>query len=423
MLTYVIESFLFIFTVVYEHLSLPVAHDDIIRSQSEFKNFFEIIKYYWNYNGRITTDSLAEVWAHHRNVWVVVDCLAYFALIILILKIFEKFSPAFLGLTYLLVLIFPFHYWESAGYVSTTTNYLYSTVCFLGIIACTKNLENEGKKFLKCFLTMLCIGYIAFSNQFIIGTVLFLLYLIVYQLWANKKTVKQILMYIWLELFVIFMFGVMWFSPGYQARMNGTDEMMYWLPQYQKWSLMKKIVEGYTTTVANIVYKDNSFLIILCIAVLLLGIYSQKNLIIKIISAVPALCIALLKIKGYSNFIIYYKYAGTKPDIKVNIDSLKSIVALTVPIIIFCAVIVSLFFLIIDTWTRYLVICLLIIGAISREMMGFTATIYASDFRTFTLFFFCIIITILCVVNELLKNKKDNLAVTIEMLALICWLM
>ena len=103
MLTYVIESFLFIFTVVYEHLSLPVAHDDIIRSQSEFKNFFEIIKYYWNYNGRITTDSLAEVWAHHRNVWVVVDCLAYFALIILILKIFEKFSPAFLGLTYLLV--------------------------------------------------------------------------------------------------------------------------------------------------------------------------------------------------------------------------------------------------------------------------------------------------------------------------------
>lgn len=111
-------------------------------------------------------------------------------------------------------------------------------------------------------------------------------------------------------------------------------------------------------------------MIILCIAVLLLGIYSQKNLIIKIISAVPALCMALLKIKGYSNFIIYYKYAGTKPDIKVNIDSLKSIVALTVPIIIFCAVIVSLFFLIIDTWTRYLVICLLIIGAISREMMG-----------------------------------------------------
>lgn len=22
----------------------------------------------------------------------------------------------------------------------------------------------------------------------------------------------------------VFMFGVMWFSPGYQARMNGTDE-------------------------------------------------------------------------------------------------------------------------------------------------------------------------------------------------------
>lgn len=130
MLAYVAESFVFIFMVIYEHLFLPVVHDDIGRSQSDFKNFFEIVKCYWNFNGRITTDSLAEVLAHHRNVWVVVDCLAYFALIILILKIFEKFSPVFLGLTYLLVLIFPFHYWESAGYVSTTTNYLYSTVCF-----------------------------------------------------------------------------------------------------------------------------------------------------------------------------------------------------------------------------------------------------------------------------------------------------
>ena len=77
-----------------------MVHDDIERSQSDFKNFFEIVKCYWNFNGRITTDSLAEVLAHHRNVWVVVDCLAYFALIILILKIFEKFSPVFLGLTH-----------------------------------------------------------------------------------------------------------------------------------------------------------------------------------------------------------------------------------------------------------------------------------------------------------------------------------
>ena len=316
----------------------------------------------------------------------------------------------------------PFRYWESAGYVSTTTNYLYSTVCFLGVIFFTKELQSGRRKVLKYLLAMLCIAYIAFSNQFIIGAILFLLYVIVYQLWANKKSIKQIFIYVGLEIWAVFMFGVMWFSPGYQARMTGTDEMMYWLPQYQYWSLKKKIIEGYTTTVANIVYKDNTFLIILCVAVLLLGLYSQRNILVKIISAIPTVCMVFLKVVGYSKFIVYYKYAGTKPDIKVDMSSLKSVIALAVPMIIFCTVVVSLFLLVGDAWTRYLSICVLIIGAVSREMMGFTATIYASDFRTFTLFFFCIIVAILCVADEFLRNKKDGLVAAMMMVALVCWL-
>ena len=97
------EIVLYIFAIIYQHISLPVVHDDIVRSKSEFRNFFEIVKYYWNYNGRITTDSLAEILNHHRNIWIVVDCLAYVALVVLLVKIFKRFSPAFLGLAELLI--------------------------------------------------------------------------------------------------------------------------------------------------------------------------------------------------------------------------------------------------------------------------------------------------------------------------------
>lgn len=219
------------------------------------------------------------------------------------------------------------------------------------------------------------------------------------------------------------MFGCMWFSPGYQARMNGTGEMLYWLPQYQYWSLYKKIIEGYTTTVANIVFKDNSFVLILCAAIMILGLYTGKNSLVKAIAVVPTVCMFLLRIKGYKNFIVYYKYAGTKPDIKVNLTSVKSLIALGVPVIIFIAVLLSLFFLIEDIWMKGLAICVLMIGAISREMMGFTATIYASDFRTFTLFFFCIILSILCVVEELVRKGEYKAMMAIGMASLICWLM
>ena len=417
------EIVLYIFAVIYQHISLPVVHDDIVRSKSEFRNFFEIVKYYWNYNGRITTDSLAEILNHHRNIWIVVDCLAYVALVVLLVKIFKRFSPAFLGLAELLTLVFPFRYWESAGYVSTTTNYLYSTVCFLGVIFFIKELQSGRKKVLKYLLAMLCIAYIAFSNQFIIGAILFLLYVIMYQLWVNKKSVKQIFSYVGLEIWSVFLFGVMWFSPGYQARMNGTEEMLYWLPQYQYWSFLKKIIEGYTTTVANVVFKDNSLLLILCVAIMILGLYTGKKMIVKVIATVPSICMFLLRIKGYEKFIVYYKYAGSKPDIKVNLASVKSLVALSFPMIIFIAVVISLYLLMEDIWMRCFAICMLVIGAVSREMMGFTATIYASDFRTFTLFFFCIILAILCVGEEMFRKGEYRAVMAIEMVSLICWLM
>ena len=75
-----------------------------------------------------------------------------------------------------------------------------------------------------------------------------------------------------------------------------------------------------------------------------------------------------------------------------------------------------------DKWTKTLAISMLVIGAASREMMGFTPTIYASDFRTFTMFFFCIIIAILCVLKELIRKKEDKGTLAVAIAALMCWL-
>lgn len=58
---YTIEIALFLLVVIYNHLGLPIVHDDATRSNMSFNNIFEIIKYYWDFNGRLTTDSLAVI--------------------------------------------------------------------------------------------------------------------------------------------------------------------------------------------------------------------------------------------------------------------------------------------------------------------------------------------------------------------------
>lgn len=419
---YTIEIALFLLVVIYNHLGLPIVHDDATRSNMFFNNIFEIIKYYWDFNGRLTTDSLAVILAQHFHIWTIIDCLAYIMLLVLLIKIFECNSTVFVGCTMILILVFPFNYWESAGYVSTTTNYLYCTVGFLGIIYLVKSIMKGKRLGVSYGMAALCTIYIAFSNQFIIGEILFLAYVVGYQLWINKKRVQNVKGIIALGIFAIIMFGVMWMSPGYQDRLHGTREMMYWLPQYQNWSFFKKAIEGYTTTVANVVFNDNQFLLVLCVALMILGLYSGKNNITKFIATVPVLCMALLKTKGYDNFIVYYKYAVGKPDIRVKLSSLKSVVALGFPILIMLSIFIIMTVVIEDKWTKTLAISMLVIGAASREMMGFTPTIYASDFRTFTMFFFCIIIAILCVLKELIRKKEDKGTLAVAIAALMCWL-
>ena len=56
---------------------------------------------------------------------------------------------------------------------------------------------------------------------------------------------------------------------------------------------------------------------------------------------------------------------------------------------------------------KYLVFMLLILAAGSREMMGLSATLYASSFRTFTFFLYATIACCLLILQELKSEKKN----------------
>jgi len=57
---------------------------------------------------------------------------------------------------------------------------------------------------------------------------------------------------------------------------------------------------------------------------------------------------------------------------------------------------------------KLLLTLLLVLSAGTREMMGFTATIYASSYRTFTFFLYALIVCCLILLNELEEDEEHK---------------
>ena len=168
---------LFTAIIIVKHMGLNIFSDDEIRYNRVIGNFFDIVKYYWTFNGRMTTDVLSELLVHHFSLWIIIDCLMYIAVLFLIAKLLELHDWYLICMEEILILMFPFSYWTSAGFVSTTANYLYPLVALLLVMLVIKNIINA--KHLNLFLTIagiLGITYLGFSEQYVIACILFFFY-------------------------------------------------------------------------------------------------------------------------------------------------------------------------------------------------------------------------------------------------------
>lgn len=416
----ILASFLlFTAIIIVKHMGLNIFSDDEIRYNRVIGNFFDIVKYYWTFNGRMTTDVLSELLVHHFSLWIIIDCLMYIAVLFLIAKLLELHDWYLICMEEILILMFPFSYWTSAGFVSTTANYLYPLVALLLVMLVIKNIINA--KHLYLFLTIagiLGITYLGFSEQYVIACILFLSYAIFYVIAYSDKANKifSISLLVTMTCYTVALFCAMYFSPGHQLRVHSTSTASEWLPQFADWTLAQKITEGFTSTVANVLFHDNKITIALCIALAILAINSSKPLFIRLIGYVPLLGMLCIRIIGSGRFIIFYPYACFLPDIDYSSLGEYALLGLAASIVIVIAIFASVLLLPEDTQQRNFLFLILFAGAVSREIMGFTSTIYASSFRTFTLFFFLMIIAFLNIVNSLNKQYNEKALLLILLL-------
>lgn len=392
----------------WRHFHLTYVGDDLIMGPGvDTYSLWENFVWHWGYNGRIVTDVFANIWYRFPSMmwWKVFDTGIYVVTAMLISRIFTKNNWYHVLIVCSLILLFPFNYMESAGYIATSANYLYPIVGVLVILRMiTYVLENQ--KIPKYMYLAVAISIIYTTNQdqtaiaLLVGLFIYLIYCRVTK--SEKRLCNTVL---GLFLSSVFMYIVYFLLPGHLGRMSGasTEEMDIWFPEYIEWNFLDKVFHGYSSTVANLFYND-VLLFTLFTALLMIISFRQKTPYKIIIGSIPFVGVALSHFMQKGQFIYYF-------DRSIGMPELIPIETFAFPFILSVIILVSIFaavWLNVEKMEHKLFLTLLLVlAAGTREMMGFTATIYASSYRTFTFFLYAIIICCIILLNEL-EEKAEH---------------
>ena len=385
-----------------KHIPMSYVSDDMVMAlgvvdESLWEHF--VLRYFQN--GRICTDVLANVFYRMpMMVWKVFDTGVYVAIAMLLSYLFTKNTYKCVLVTCVLISLYPFEYLSSAGYIATSTNYVYTILGILLILVPIKrNFSGQKVPVFMHIISFVSMIYVTNHDQTAMVLIGGLLLSVLYAYRMKDHSCSILKVYL---IVAICMYIFMFFMPGHINRMNSTAEMEYWLPQYAEWSFLEKLYHGYSATVAQLIF-NNEVLFILFLCLLFVLALKSGGMIHKIIGFIPLSVIFFVNIVGRDKFV---HYDFVLPDLLPLTHSTWSWVPLTLSIIvIFCV-----FYTVCQCVTTYthkmLMLLLLVLAAGSREMMGFSATIYASSYRTFTVFLYCLMVCCLLLVQEFNSGKN-----------------
>jgi hypothetical protein len=208
-------------------------------------------------------------------------------------------------------------------------------------------------------------------------------------------------------LFSLGAFLFMYFMPGHLNRMNSVGVGELYPPNYINWSFWEKVYVGYTSTVANVMFYHLSLFQFFCLALTFVS-FRSRSLWVKLLGAIPTVVIGMVYILGRSFFVTIYPYSYWMPDLHPLDGSFRSMIPLFTSIAILICIITVIVLCVQNNKRKLLLLLLLLLAALSREMMGFSATVYRSSFRTFTAFLFLLMICGTLLLQELEVPGRKN---------------
>ncbi len=399
--------------VIFIHIKMSIWGDDKSFSivLQEYKLFDWISIRYHTWSSRIIIESMMVILLSIGfNIWKLFNIVVFLILPYAIKKIFNSKDDIKINwIIYLTIFLIPASCYGDAGWAATSMNYLWPlTFGLLSCIPIKKNFTNE--KMGKVEIVVSSISLMVACNQEQMAGILAIIYVttLCYNLIKRKNNKVIILNLIIVLANIIFIIT----CPGIDKRK--ISEIQHWFPNYVTLNLIDKAQLAITSMMRYIVIKGRIIFMVMTTVIMCAVFITNKSkvcrniAIIQFIGSIPLNIVNRIIPNGL--YIIkdtINQFGETKLVINpTTYDNLLLYIMIVYYVIILSCIIISLYSIFKNTNKTMIAISILILGLISRLVMGLSPTVFASAERTAIFLYATFMILIIYILKHLKENGK-----------------
>lgn len=351
------------------------------------------------------------------EIWRILDSVIFAAIAVLLSKLLanNNESPFFYNcLACLFVGLFILTFskiLESAGWLATTTNYIWP-ICFILIhfyllkefIFKNKDISKFKRSIIYLILIITLLEAIS-SEQLLVMVGGAYLFTIVYCLYKKIEIPKLIYLFI---IIILFNFIYDFCCPGNINRVKVVTKLGF--PDYANFNIINKLDVGINYFLSWILMAKDLFSVIF---LALLGVYTyliSNKKKITIITLIPCLAVLFFASLRFANFTTVYSYFDLT-NLKHGLLSLGFIRMLRCGVMYLIITLIPLYSIYLiykdNKKLGYFIFVLLILGFGSVIISGFTPSL-TSDGRIYLNYLFVMIILDYLLVDKILEFKNKN---------------
>ena len=351
------------------------------------------------------------------EIWRILDSVIFAAIAVLLSKLLanNNESPFFYNcLACLFVGLFILTFskiLESAGWLATTTNYIWP-ICFILIhfyllkefIFKNKDISKFKRTIIYLILIITLLEAIS-SEQLLVMVGGAYLFIIVYCLYKKIELPKLIYLFI---IIILFNFIYDFCCPGNINRVKVVTKLGF--PDYANFNIINKLDVGINYFLSWILMAKDLFSVIFLV---LLGVYTyliSNKKKITIITLIPCLAVLFFASLRFANFTTVYSYFDLT-NLKHGLLSLGFIRMLRCGVMYLIITLIPLYSIYLiykdNKKLGYFIFVLLILGFGSVIISGFTPSL-TSDGRIYLNYLFVMIILDYLLVDKILEFKNKN---------------
>ena len=279
--------------------------------------------------------------------------------------------------------LYPIWLFGEVGWAATSLTYLWTLfACLVAIRPFVMELYGENVQWWEYCIAIASLVFGAFQEQVCAILLILICASLIYRCCVQKRfPIAQITGVILIAVMLVYIFT----CPGNANRTY--LETLTWFPEFQDFSLFKKIEIGFSSTIRSLFLEPSVITPVFCLVLAIAVYISKKSIYKRIIASIPLAFSLIFGLLGWllrdiDTPISYFYRSIEKDGTGFDILSPSTVVPDVIFVIILAVIIVSLRYAIDDTFTYWLSFIFLGVGAASRIAMGLSPTVWASGNRT-----------------------------------------